>query len=89
MKNQEINVTEVKADGVVIEEKTTYEKNVGQLKDEIRDLEYRKESTLNSMLRLKTEYKTFEDRQKRLEEIIAEIEAEEKPQTVDDIFGDL
>lgn len=89
MKNQEINITEVKTDGVVIEEKMTYEKNVGQLKDEIRDLEYRKQSILHSMLQMKKEYKSFEERQNRLNEIIAEIEAEERPQTIDDIFENL
>ena len=89
MKNQEINVTEIKTDGVVIEEKMIYKKNVGQLKDEIRDLEYRKQSILHSMLQMKKEYQSYDDRQNRLNEIIAEIEAEEKPQTVDDIFADL
>lgn len=90
MEKQEIKVTELKENGAVIEEKMTYEKNLDQLKNEVRDLEYRKQSLYEQMLQMRKTYKSFEEKQRALKDVIAKLEPKkEAPGTVDDIFENL
>lgn len=90
METQEIKVTELKENGAVIEERMTYEKSLDQLKNEVRDLEYRKQSLYEQMLQMRKTYKSFEEKQKALKDVIAKLEPKnEAPGTVDDIFENL
>lgn len=59
MEKQEIKVTELKENGAVIEEKIVYEKSVDQLKNEVRDLEYRKKSLYDQMIAMRKTYKSY------------------------------
>lgn len=90
MEKQEIKVTELKENGAVIEETMTYEKNIDQLKNEVRDLEYRKKSLYEQMLQMRKTYKGYEEKQKALKDVIAKLEPKaDAPGTVDDIFENL
>lgn len=90
MEKQEIKITELKENGAVIEEKMTYEKNLDQLKNEVRDLEYRKKSLYDQMLEIRKMYKGYEEKQKALKDVIAKLEPKtDAPGTVDDIFENL
>lgn len=90
MEKQEIKVTELKENGAVIEETMTYEKNIDQLKNEVRDLEYRKQSLYEQMLQMRKTYKGYEEKQKALKDVIAKLEPKNSaPGTVDDIFENL
>ena len=90
METQEIKVTELKENGAVIEERMTYEKNLDQLKNEVRDLEYRKQSLYEQMLQMRKTYKGYEEKQKALKDVIAKLEPRtDVPGTVDDIFENL
>ncbi|WP_308533296.1 hypothetical protein [uncultured Peptoniphilus sp.] len=90
METQEIKVTELKENGAVIEERMTYEKSLDQLKNEVRDLEYRKQSLYEQMLQMRKTYKSFEEKQKALKDVIAKLEPKnDAPGTVDDIFESL
>ena len=90
METQEIKVTELKENGAVIEEKMTYEKSLDQLKNEVRNLEYRKQSLYEQMLQMRKTYKSFEEKQKALKDVIAKLEPKtETPGTVDDILESL
>lgn len=90
MEKQEIKVTELKENAAVIEERMTYEKSLDQLKNEVRDLEYRKQSLYEQMLQMRKTYKSFEEKQKALKDVIAKLEPKnEAPGTVDDIFENL
>ena len=90
MEKQEITVTELKENGAVIEEKIVYEKNVDQLKNEVRDLEYRKKSLYEQMIAMRKMYKGYEEKQKALKDVIAKLEPKnDAPGTVDDIFENL
>lgn len=90
MEKQEIKVTELKENGAVIEETMTYEKSVDQLKNEVRDLEYRKQSLYEQMVAMRKTYKGYEEKQKALKDVIAKLEPKtDAPGTVDDIFENL
>ena len=90
MEKQEIKITELKENGAVIEETTTYEKNIDQLKNEVRDLEYRKQSLYEQMIAMRKTYKAYEEKQKALKDVIAKLEPKsDAPGTVDDIFENL
>lgn len=90
MEKQEIKVTELKENAAVIEEKIVYEKSVDQLKNEVRDLEYRKKSLYDQMIEMRKTYKAYEEKQKALKDVIAKLEPKtEIPGTVDDIFENL
>lgn len=90
METQKIKVTELKENGAVIEERMTYEKNLDQLKNEVRDLEYRKQSLYEQMLQMRKTYKGYEEKQKALKDVIAKLEPRtDVPGTVDDIFENL
>ena len=90
MEKQEIKITELKENGAVIEETMTYEKNIDQLKNEVRDLEYRKQSLYEQMLQMRKTYKGYEEKQKALKDVIAKLEPRtDAPGTVDDIFENL
>lgn len=90
MEKQEIKVTELKENGAVIEEKIVYEKNVDQLKNEVRDLEYRKKSLYDQMIAMRKTYKSYEEKQKALKDVIAKLEPKtDALGTVDDIFENL
>ncbi len=90
MEKQEIKVTELKENGAVIEETMTYEKSVDQLKNEVRDLEYRKQSLYEQMVAMRKTYKGYEEKQKALKDVIAKLEPKtDAPGTVDDIFEKL
>ena len=90
MEKQEIKVTELKENGAVIEETMTYEKSVDQLKNEVRDLEYRKQSLYEQMVAMRKMYKGYEEKQKTLKDVIAKLEPKNDAQgTVDDIFANL
>lgn len=90
MEKQEITVTELKENGAVIEEKIVYEKSVDQLKNEVRDLEYRKKSLYDQMIAMRKTYKSYEEKQKALKDVIAKLEPKtDAPGTVDDIFENL
>lgn len=90
MEKQEITVTELKENAAVIEEKIVYEKSVDQLKNEVRDLEYRKKSLYDQMIEMRKTYKAYEEKQKALKDVIAKLEPKtETPGTVDDIFENL
>ena len=90
MEKQEIKVTELKENGAVIEETMTYEKSVDQLKNEVRDLEYRKQSLYEQMVAMRKMYKGDEEKQKTLKDVIAKLEPKNDAQgTVDDIFANL
>lgn len=90
MEKQEITVTELKENGAVIEEKIVYEKSVDQLKNEVRDLEYRKKSLYDQMVAMRKTYKGYEEKQKALKDVIAKLEPnKEAPGTVDEIFENL
>lgn len=90
MEKQEIKVTELKENAAVIEEKIVYEKSVDQLKNEVRDLEYRKKSLYDQMIEMRKTYKAYEEKQKALKDVIAKLEPKtETPGTVDDIFENL
>ena len=90
MEKQEIKITELKENGAVIEETMTYEKNIDQLKNEVRDLEYRKKSLYDQMLAMRKTYKGYEEKQKALKDVIAKLEPKtETPGTIDDIFENL
>lgn len=90
MEKQEIKVTELKENGAVIEEKIVYEKSVDQLKNEVRDLEYRKQSLYEQMMAMRKMYKGYEEKQKALKDVIAKLEPKtETPGNVDDIFENL
>lgn len=90
MEKQEIKITEIKENAAVIEEKMVYEKNLEQLKNEVRDLEYRKKSLYDQMLDMRKIYKSYEEKQKTLKDVIAKLEPkEEVPGTVDDIVNNL
>lgn len=90
METQEIKVTELKENGAVIEERMTYEKSLLQLKNEVRDLEYRKQSLYEQMIEMRKTYKAYEEKQKALKDVIAKLEPKnEASGTVDDIFENL
>lgn len=90
MEKQEITVTELKENGAVIEETMTYEKSIDQLKNEVRDLEYRKKSLYDQMIAMRKTYKSYEEKQKALKDVIAKLEpVNAAPGTVDDIFENL
>lgn len=90
MEKQEIKVTELKENGAVIEETMTYEKSIDQLKNEVRDLEYRKKSLYDQMIAMRKTYKAYEEKQKALKDVIAKLEpVNAAPGTVDDIFENL
>ncbi|MDU5466398.1 MAG: hypothetical protein E6084_00830 [Peptoniphilus harei] len=90
MEKQEITVTELKENAAVIEEKIVYEKSVDQLKNEVKDLEYRKKSLYDQMIEMRKTYKAYEEKQKALKDVIAKLEPKtETPGTVDDIFENL
>ena len=90
MEKQEIKVTELKENGAVIEETMIYEKNIDQLKNEVRDLEYRKQSLYEQMLQMRKTYKGYEEKQKALKDVIAKLEPKnDAPGSVDDIFENL
>lgn len=90
MEKQEIKVTELKENGAVIEETMTYEKNIDQLKNEVKDLEYRKQSLYEQMIAMRKMYKGYEEKQKALKDVIAKLEPKSNvPGTVDDIFESL
>lgn len=90
MEKQEIKITELKENGAVIEETMTYEKNLDQLKNEVRDLEYRKQSLYEQMIAMRKTYKSYEEKQKALKDVIAKLEPKnDAPGTVDDIFENL
>jgi exonuclease VII small subunit len=90
MEKQEIKVTELKENGAVIEETMTYEKSIDQLKNEVRDLEYRKKSLYDQMIAMRRTYKSYEEKQKALKDVITKLEpVNAAPGTVDDIFENL
>lgn len=90
MEKQEIKITELKENGAVIEETMTYEKNIDQLKNEVRDLEYRKQSLYEQMIVMRKTYKSYEEKQKALKDVIAKLEPKtDASGTVDDIFESL
>ena len=90
MEKQEIKITELKENGAVIEETMTYEKNIDQLKNEVRDLEYRKQSIYEQMVAMRKMYRGYEEKQKTLKDVIARLEPKnDAPGTVDDIFENL
>lgn len=90
MEKQEIKVTELKENAAVIEETMTYEKSIDQLKNEVRDLEYRKKSLYDQMIAMRKTYKGYEEKQKALKDVIAKLEPKkEAPGTVDEIFENL
>lgn len=90
MEKQEIKVTELKENAAVIEERMTYEKSLDQLKNEVRDLEYRKQSLYEQMLQMRKTYKSFEEKQKALKDVIVKLEPKsDAPGTVDDILESL
>lgn len=90
MEKQEIKVTELKEDAAIIEEKMTYEKNLEQLKNEVQDLEYRKQNVYSQIVQMSDIYKGYVKKQEALKKIIAQLEpTEEKPKTVEDIVNSL
>ena len=90
MEKQEIKVTELKENGAVIEETMTYEKSIDQLKNEARDLEYRKKSLYDQMIAMRKTYKAYEEKQKALKDVIAKLEpVNAAPGTVDDTLENL
>lgn len=87
MEKQEITVTELKQDAAVIEEKTTYERNVRELKNEIDSIRFRKESIFEDIKRNSKVYKDLENKEKTLLEVLAKLEPKEE--SVDDILNSL
>lgn len=83
MEKQEINITSINKDTAVIEEKTTYEKNVQDLRNELANIDFRKQSIIEEMKRLKKQYEAEVSREKTIQDAIKQLSGEEN---IDDLM---
>lgn len=83
MEKQEINITSINKDTAVIEEKMTYERNVKDLKNELANIDFRKQSIIEEMKRLKRQYEAEVSKEKTITDAIKQLGGEEN---IDDLM---
>lgn len=77
MEKQEINITSINKDTAVIEEKMTYERNIKDLKNELANIDFRKQSIIEEMKRLKRQYEAEVSKEKTIQDAIKQLGGEE------------
>lgn len=83
MEKQEIKVTSINKNTAVIEEKTTYEKNVQDLRNELANIDFRKQSIIEEMKRLKRQYEAEVSKEETITDAIKQLGGEEN---IDDLM---